>query len=447
MNPRERKENIFRGNASGQMIIAAVVATLLVAIFIPVIVQYVRNEARWATKQKKTTAAFHQAEAGIDRGLWKITEADQNWTDAKNGVLIAGYDDDVEYTDLAGGKYTIRFSSGPLTGQVTVRAIGWDTSTNEKRVVEAVYSKSVINAGLQVEGGMQYKPGLEVHWGPIVAFQSIGSPGPGSTYYPRKYSKGQIVGRDTTNDSVNTDGVEYWAYKSDLGDPPEVDLDYYLTQAQNSTVPLTSSSPSGRVEKNTGGNNLAVATPTGSGYFRASQNGNAGLRFEKNGGASNYYLFQSTSAVIYIDNDTAGDITTDLQNGGCFLQVEALICAGSNHNVDYNANKGVVQATIPVNAELEYHHADAQSVWTTNFAVPGAGNCCETISNLGFHGFMYVGGDFTNSSSGVSLLGLVDGIGDFSLNGLTIYYDTSVANNIRLLSGSPQRVSWREIKL
>jgi hypothetical protein len=436
----------------GQVITAAIVALLIIAVFIPVIVHFVNQESRWSVKQKRTTNAFHLAEAGVDRGIWKLTEADQNWEDAADGVDIDGYADDVEYDDIQGGLYKIDISSGPASNQVTITAKGRDTSTNEMRAVQAVYSKAAINAGLHVEGGLTYKPNLHVHWGPVVTYTSIDqSPG---DYFPRKYSKGQIVGRDTTNNPPNnTDSLEYWAFDTTLTTPPSVDLDYYKTKAKASSVPTTSSSPSGRVEKNTGGNSLAVSSPTaGCGYFLASQNSNAGLRFEKNGGAGNHYRFYNSTSVIYIDNDTGGAITTDLQNGGCYLNLEAIILAGNNHNLDINAQEGTIASTIPVNANLEYQHGSAAATWTA-----GGGSsmdsvwsqpdrCCYTLSSVAVRGFMYVGGGIANAGSNTQVLGVLDVIGNVSVNTLYVYYDEEVASNIALIGGSPSRISWQEVK-
>jgi Tfp pilus assembly protein PilX len=441
---RRRAKGFCPSGDSGQVLVGAITALLIIAIFMPLIVKYVQQESRWAIKQRQTTNAFHLAEAGIDRGIWKLTESDQNWEDAKSGVAIAGYADDVEYADMSGGKYKIKFSSGPDDTKVTIIAKGRDSTTNEMRAIEAVYTKAAIQAGLNVEGGLQYKPNLHVHWGPVVTYTSIDqSP---SDYYPRKFSKGQIVGRDTVNDSNNTDNVEYWAFYPDLGDAPEVDLDYYKSVAQKSQIPLTTNSPKGRLEKNSGGNNLAVATPTGSGYFLASQNSNSGLRFEKDGGGANYYEFKNSTSVIYIDNDTGGAIITDLQNGGAFVQLAALILAGNNHNLDINAQEGVVGATVPAAAGEEYMHSSLSSYNWPGKTAPGAGNCCYTLSSLAAHGFVYVGGNVNNAGSNTQILGVLDVIGDVSVNTLYVYYDKEVANGIKVKGGSPRRVSWREIK-
>jgi Tfp pilus assembly protein PilX len=427
---------------SGQLLVAAVAALLIVSIFVPMIVQYLNRESRWAEKQKRTTNAFHLAEAGVDRGLWWLTEAEENWTAAKNGsALPAAYSDGVEHADVRGGVYKISIGSGPSSGEVTIRAKGRDTSTDEIRAVEAVYTKASINAGLTVDGGLTYRPNLHVHWGPVVNYTSIDqSP---TDYFPRKYSKGPITGRDTVNDSVNTDNVEYWAFNPDLGDPPQIDFDYYKTKAQNSQVPLASVSPSGNININMGGSTPAVASPAGSGYFLASQNSNKGLKFVKSGGGSNHYKFASSTSVIYIDNDYSGAIITDLQNGGCFLQVEALILAGANHQADINAQEGVVVATVPAAAQTEYMHASAAATWA-GFAPAGSN---YTLDKLAVHGFMYVGGNVTNAGSNTQILGALDVHGNVNVNTLNVYYDPKVAENIKLKAGSPRRISWKEVKV
>lgn len=425
---------------SGQIIVGAIVALLIIAIFTPLIVHYVRQEGRWASKQKRTTNAFHLAEAGVDRGIWKLTETDDHWNDAKGGTPIAGYNDDVEYEDVEGGKYKIKFSSGPDSGEVTIRAKGRDNTTQEMRAIEAVYTKASIDAGLQVEGGMDYRPNMKIHWGPVVNYTSINqSP---SDYYPRKYSKGQIVGRDTVDNSNNTDDKEYWAFDDDLGDPPQVDLDYYKTVAKASRVPVDDGV--GQITRNAGGSTLAVATPTGSGYFRTVDNGNVGLKFDDKSGNNppNAYYFRNSTSVIYIDG-AAGQET--VMSSKCFLQLNALIIAG--HDLDCNADDfDNFGATIPASAPLEYQHASAAGTWTSNFAAVGAGNCCYDIDNMAAHGFIYVGGDMSNAGGGTVFVGVVDVIGTITMNTVTIYYDSDVASGIRLKAGTPRRVSWREVK-
>ncbi|HRY29341.1 MAG TPA: hypothetical protein P5079_04805 [Elusimicrobiota bacterium] len=428
-------------DASGHSSPAAIAALLIVSISLPMVVKMVDNESKWAVKQKKTTTAFHLAEAGVDRAVWKLTEIEQNWLDAKEGTPIPGYDDDMEYTDVQGGEYKILISSGPTLGQVTIRALGRDSTQKEVRGIQAVYTRNVVDAALSVEGGLQYKPNLHVHWGPVVNYTSI-SQSPGD-YYPRKFSKGQIVGRDTVNDSVNTDGLEYWAFDTSLGTPPQVDLDYYKEQAKNSVIPLEPSG-GGRIEKNIGGNVLAVASPTGSGYFLASMNGNSGLRFEKTGGSS-FYDFRNSTSVIYIDNDTGAPIVTDLQNGGCFLRVEGLILAGDNHNMDCNAQEGVLGATIPVHAQKEYKHSSAESYWNTNFSSVGEGNCCYALTKLAVHGFVYVGGNIANAGSNTEILGALDVKGNVNVNTLKVYYDEDIAEQVHLTGGTPRRLSWKEV--
>jgi hypothetical protein len=317
------------------------------------------------------------------------------------------------------------------------------------RTVQAVYTKASINAGLSVDGALTYKPNLHVEWGPVVDYTSIDqSP---SDYFPRKYSKGQIVGRDTVNDSNNTDNTEYWAFDTDLGTPPQVDLAYYKTQAQASSIPLTSSSPNGGIYKNSGGFPTAVSSPTGSGYFPVSLN-SGGIVFKKIGGAGNYYYFNNSTSTIYVDNDTAGSATTDLQNGGVYLHVDAIIAAGSSNGLDINADVGVIQATIPAAANLEYASTNgspsAASHWTTDFATPyaNANHCCYTLSHVAVWGLVYVGGNVANAGSNTQILGVLDVHGNVSVNTLYVYYDDNIAADIHLTAGTPRRTSWKEVK-
>jgi hypothetical protein len=425
--------------------IAAIALTLIIAVFAPLVITHVRNEALWSTKQKRTTNAFHLAEAAVDRGLWKLTESEENWQKAITGTPITHYNNDFEYTDVAGGKYKIKITSGPSAGEVTVLAKGLATATQETRGLEAVYTRLLLESSLQTEGALEYKPNLKVHWGPVVSQTSINQAP--SDYFPRKYSKGQIVGRDTVNDAVNTDGLEYWAFHKSMGPAPQVDLEYYRDKAVNSKVPVALTLPAdGRIERNAGGSTLAVATPSGSGYFPASLNGNKGLRFDKAVGIGRYE-FRSSTSVIYIDNDTGATIETTLRNAS-FLEVEGLILAGANHDLNCNADSfDNFKATIPINAQMEYQHSSAAGVWTSNFSSVGAGNCCYTIDDLGIRGYIYVGGKMGNSGGGTKIVGLVNVLGTITMNTLTVYYDRDVGRSVKYKSSAPRRVRWRELKL
>jgi hypothetical protein len=450
--------------SSGQMVVGAIAVLLIVAIFMPLVINFIRDESRWAVKQKRTTSAFHLAEAGIDRGVWKLTESEAAWNTAAAGAPIAGYNDDLEYTDVPGGVYKIHFSTTGLPGRVMVTAKGRDASDAEVRAVQAVFSKQIYDGATVLKnlGGITII--TQVHWGPMVSFGNMDLPPLLVGYYPRKYAKGFISPRDADPAPPNTDGLEYWAYDSTLGDPPQVDLNYYKTLALASKVHTDSSAHGGqygRIMKGAG-TVQATASPVGSGYFSTSQNA-GGLRFDKYtppllpvpsplpNALTDHYRFRGSTSVIYIDHDAGGTYTTTM-NPRSFLQTQALILAGGAHHLSYGANAfDNFMATVPINAQQEYQHPNAQTVWNNEFAGIGAGNCCYEIDGLGFHGFLYVGGDMNSQLAGTSkIVGSAYVGGNLNLGvgvSFLVYSDKSVVESVELQTSTPQRVSWREVKL
>ncbi|MFA5858539.1 MAG: hypothetical protein WC955_05690 [Elusimicrobiota bacterium] len=419
----------LRINQSGQAAILVVVAVLLVfMIMIPMLVSLVQNEARWTVKQKKTTTAFHLAEAGVDRGVWKLRESDFTWEQILEGTKIEGYRGltSESYTETVNGasvgEYVIDISSTALPNEVQITAKGQDKDQREVRTIVAVYSRNAVNASLDIDGTIDYKPNLTVHWGPVVTYSSI-EMAP-STYYPRKISKGRIVGRDVDTSPPNTDGLEYWAYE-DLGNPPQVDLDYYRMLAMNSrmTAPRKGS-----------GTGSAVAYPAGSGYFRAADNPN-GIEFRAASGSGNYE-YESSTSVIYIEGNAS------LPSGKCWLDVDALVVT---QDCDFNADFKTYIATIPVGAQNEYLHPSAQSMWTSEFAAAGEGGQ-YSISNCGMRGFLYVGRNFSNAGANAKIVGVIKVLGAVTINTMTVYYDAGVSSEVRLTSTPMRLRSWSEIQ-
>ena len=79
----------------GQMAITMVISVLLLLLIaIPMMDTYVKNEAKWTVKERKSTLAFHLAEAGLDRAVWRLNEKSTNWDDAALGTVFTGYNND-----------------------------------------------------------------------------------------------------------------------------------------------------------------------------------------------------------------------------------------------------------------------------------------------------------------------------------------------------------------
>ncbi|MCB4756709.1 MAG: hypothetical protein LHV69_06710 [Elusimicrobia bacterium] len=419
----------------GFTMVTALLIISLLLVFVPTLIYLIQHEGKLTVHQRKKTTAFHLSEAGQDRGIWKLRESSTIWNNAVSSTPVTGYEDDVEYADISGGVYKIDFQSGPGTGEVTVISKGKASASSDVQAVKGVYSKSSTLGALSVDGAIKYKPNLIVHWGQVVSYTSIDEEP--NQYYPRKYSAGMIKGRDEANDSNNGalpsgnwSTYDYAAYQN-LGTAPLIKLDDYRDKAKKSCVPLLRAS--------TGS---GAATPTNlygcdSGYYTGQD-----VKIQKPGGGSaTEYIFTCSTCVIFIDGNgtTTGNIVSF--PGGAWLNIEALVAIG---DLDYNAGSTNYTATIPNKAQDEYQKStQATNFWTASGWTNGGS---YSITSCGMHGFLYVGDDLTNSGGGAKLCGAIYAGDEVSLNTLTLYYDTSVANNV-VMSDSPiTRKSWDEIK-
>lgn len=421
-----------RRDEKGQMLVPILAILVILGIMLPLFVIWVEREAVWTVKEQKSVTAFNLAEAGLERGLWTIKISTSNWTQIKNGTPLAGYYFDSVYDDIIGGQYRIRITSGPLENEITIVSEGRTIQPPENRAIKAIYARKAFDNAISVDGAMQWKPGLIIHWGPVVSYNAITQTP--SDWYPRKVSKGRIVGRDTNPDPPNTDNIEYWAYE-DLGSPPKIDLDYYINVASFSRIPVDTGT--GAILKKTGNTN-AVATPPGSGIFLAANN-NGGIKIERKGGSSNKYDFRSSTSVIYCD----GTISV---GNDVFLKVLALVSVG---DMNFDAQGINYTANVPSGAGLEYVK---KKVVTSSYTYPGEatgayviGSQSPGIRPCGMHGFLYCGGSMGNSGNS-SLLGAAYVKTDITMNNFTVFYDTGIASGVQLSEAPMTLQSWREIK-
>jgi hypothetical protein len=466
--------SINRVGSRGQIVLAgAILVLLLLLLFVPFMVLHVGQESKDSVKNLRMSRALTLAESGLERGAWKLKENPGVWEDALAGIPILHFSGDATsvYSDN-GGEYRIRIGPGPEPGQVAVHSVGRDGSTKEVRGVEAVYARGIHHA-ITTIGNFRYLPDFHVHWGPIASYGTLPIsnapstwawmfPSYSNTSYPRKFAKLGILNRDSDPTLPNTDSLEYWAYNPDMGDPPMVDLGYYRNRAQSNPVPLVSLIPFtgggcapwtvGQINSGPGivpcfGGPLAVANPPGSGYFSNADNPAGTLTI-------NTYVLKATSTVLYFDNL--------LVNYLGWLDVEAIIMAGSSSDLLLNASNYVYQATIPAHAQREYQHPNAQSIWTNSnppgtasshpsFSSVGAGNCCYPVPSAILRSFVYVGGTIEGAGVfGATMVGsvVVAGADVTSTNDyrdFTIFYDDSIADNIKLTNDVPRRMSWRQV--
>lgn len=216
----------------GQILPLVLVILAVLMIMVPAVVYWMQVDSRQTAQQQRSTVAFNLAEAGIDRGMWKLKSSSGTWDKAMNGNPVNGYNFDTAYTDIAGGKYRIRFAPGPGAGRVTITAEGQDTTTNEKRAIAAVYRNQCIPGAIISGGVVTWANAFSAHWGPIMAQDNINitDANAAQEYFPRKFSR-QVVtcnskgyARDTNGlTPPNTDGFEWWS-DYDVPDLPVPDF-------------------------------------------------------------------------------------------------------------------------------------------------------------------------------------------------------------------------------
>src|SRR5258708_24066282 len=174
---------------SGQVSMGAIVLLVILAILIPAIVQYVQNESRWTLKEQRTTRAFELAESAVDRGFQQLIVSTSAWANIQAGTIPSGYNFNQTYSDLYGGQYQVRISSGPAAQQATLTGVGRDTSSNELRAIKAVYSNLGASNFAIIAGSYVNMNGgsTNIAWGAVTSYNYIDATGHN---YPRFYSTG-----------------------------------------------------------------------------------------------------------------------------------------------------------------------------------------------------------------------------------------------------------------
>jgi len=202
----------------GQILPIIVAIMLFLIIIIPAFITWIKNQSKWSIQQQKKSIAFNLAEAGIDRGLWKLKSSTTTWEMASKGQVISGYNFDTLYDDIKGGVYRIKFSSGPGSREVTIVAEGKDTSLEEVKAIKAVYRNQVIPGAMISKGIITWANAFSAHWGPIMAHNNINitDANAAKDYFPRKFSR-QVVSsvpsypRDTNGLAPPNEGFDWWS--------------------------------------------------------------------------------------------------------------------------------------------------------------------------------------------------------------------------------------------
>ncbi len=376
-------------NERGQTLVFALVIVLIITIFTTTLVSLLRQETKWAVKHGRSTSAFHLAEAATDRGLWKLREGKGVWESVADGTLDIDYKGQKEFTDVEGGRYKITISTTSNEDHRKIVGVGRDSSTNETRSIEVIVAVASITSAVH-SPTISIGGNAQVHWGPI---ESIGSITAGGDLYPRKYARGDIIGRTPPD----TDNVEYWAYYS-VPDSPEIDFQYYIDHADESY---------------------------------------AGFKEFKNIVVSH----SDADKIYYVDGNA------QLKNS--YLKGTLIVTGNLNLS---GGGKGAYTANVPENAWEEYakiddatsgqYYADVGFQYSTNtFTFDGS-----TIK-ISFEGFIYIGGDWTGTGN-QDFNGCV--ICKGSMAGLTgnvnIFYNDDIAAQVETKVTDFTQESWKEIK-
>jgi hypothetical protein len=464
----------------GQIVPIVLGALVVVVMVVLGLVSWLQNDTNWTVKQEKTTDAINFAEAGIDRGAWKLQSATTTWTAAAAGTVIPGYNFDTTYTDIPGGTYRIKFTSGTLPNgmaTVTITAEGRDNTKKEIRAVQAVEENLVIYSPMMAGGNVTWAPGFGLFWGPIMAHGNITlNSAVAQWYFPRKYATGDVIGtaqypRDTTYPAPpNTDNVEWWANYSGVPSVPILDFAALKSSAQaTGTYDIygcANSNPKGTWDLNASCSCTAPNCPTYNDHNHHF------------GNSTNYiktYLDPTKSYVWYWDQDLTltGQFNSQNQpyNPGRSTALMGMVIVMGNLTIDspgdwlytgyvpanaWRQHQKLLQNTYDTAAANEYP-ADiglSSSAATMGFGytyplihIPGVGNGYATV---GIRGFLYVDGNLTVVQGGyLDINGAVWVKGNVNVQGgsmtqfCSIFYDDRL--NPAALNVILQRLSWQEV--
>lgn len=224
----------MKSKSAGFALVGAIALSMSLLILVTAMVYWVQQESRVSVKQKKSTTAFHLAEAAVDRSRWKLQESNTVWQDTGNGIYPTGYKFDKKYTDLVGGQYSISISSTASNkDRRIVIGVGRDDSTKEVRRIYAEFEREGLNSTIYSGGEVDIDgASTEVHWGPIKAQEEIDY---STKRFPRLYARLRITPEppycNSTSCPAKTDNVQYWAFY-DVPPRPVIDFDALKSSAQ-----------------------------------------------------------------------------------------------------------------------------------------------------------------------------------------------------------------------
>ncbi len=224
----------------GIILPVVVIAFVFLAITVPFLIKLVIADTRASVSAHKKSIAFNLAEAAVERGYWKVKSSTSIFKSVMDGYTLAGYNFDSTYSDISGGYYRIKISSGPSANQVTIVGEGKDSNNREIRAIKAVFENKTVYSPLITNGNFTSSQFLTAFWGSIMAQGnfSLTDANAAKRYFPRKYAKGVVTGqgsytRDTNGSAPpNTDNVEWWSMYQYVPELPMLDFATLRAQAQ-----------------------------------------------------------------------------------------------------------------------------------------------------------------------------------------------------------------------
>ncbi|MDX6771088.1 MAG: hypothetical protein SF051_16270 [Elusimicrobiota bacterium] len=425
-----------RDGRSGQVLAGVVMLLLLLMIIVPAMVKWVQEDTKMAVKDSKASHAFALAEAAVDRGMWKLKSTTTTWENAVSAIQIPGYQFDVTYNDVSSGTYRINFSSGLYAGVpvVMVWGEGRDEHRKETRSIQVVYQNTSA-PGAIISGAALTESGQAIsHWGPVMAWNNINRTGTAyNRHYPRALSKQSVLPYDTNGVTPpNTDNLEWWS-SYDVPELPQFDFAAMKSSAQATNTyncnGSWNSTGNNRVPCNTG----CVTTCSVTNLYRDN-------RYNSN------HIWYWDSANVTL-NGTGVNGTVIIRGNATML--------GSDY---YGTNPAqTVNMRVPADAWIEYQKIDTTSKnqypgdignrSSNNYYVLGTNSTAEGSpvgSDLGFKGFLYVGGNIDFSGGDADVHGAVWVVGNWNASGNTVvFYDDTLS--LPMLNVVLVRKSWKEV--
>lgn len=411
----------------GQILVIALLIMSILAITVPLLIMYADREAKWSTLQKRSTTAFHLAEAATERAYLQVVKSTTVYRSILNGGTLSGYNFDTAYYDIAGGSYTIKISSGYGTDLVKIIGVGKDSGGGLVRAVEVIYADAKFgdvavyaNGGVNVTGN-----NFTVEWGAIMTPKSITTGNlPDS---PQLFSAGSISEDTNGVNPPNCDSPSccWWhSYDSNIPAAPTIDFDFYKSSAQATSTYYT------------GTQSFAINNTTNKTYFFT---GNFSM------GANSY--LKGNLIVLGDLNAPSGNWGTGSPTVKMPTKAWKQYCLNWTYYKNKSGGGG--------NGYWEDTSAAASFPGLTS-TYSSDSSYTVTIPNLGsgktaVYGFMYVGGNVNWGGGG----GNADFVGVVYINGnaalganshATIWYNGDIASGVATTTVNLQRASWREIK-